>query len=379
MSVLYLLKQIFKYNFIVQIICHMKRFTFAIISIFLSINMFGQELPDMLDFIAMMPPKMTIETFKNSYSAYIHPKNQEIIAQNETGTFYMSLFTYDGNPSLQLVSIDQQSSSVLIRAIPDPYKIKNEAYPKACRDFKEYMNRYFGEPIVQNAEESLIKPSFEGFAKDEEIKSSEIYTWNVDKNCFGYMGSYGILEDSEIFILTIIPNIPRFNFPKPNSNIEPVQIQNRFFNHIELGKHLNFEILRSCLNVSANSILVSKTSEGKLYQVIYNGYFGGRYWDLVEVRTVDEKVASISFVSSKTLSNKHLYDDLFYTLKSKYGEPFAGTSTSALWGDFINFLTLNIDYKYIPNMVGEYRHYVTLTYSDYMLCEAGSQKAINEL
>lgn len=357
----------------------MKRFAFVIISIFLRIHMFGQELPDMLDFIAMMPQKMNIETFKNSYSAYIHPKNQEIIAQNETGTFYMSLFSYDGNPSLQFVSIDQQSSSVLIRAIPDPYKIKGEAYTKACRDFKEYMNRHLGEPVVQNAEESLIKPSFEGFAKDEEIKSWEMYTWNVDKNCFGYMGTYGILENSEIFILTIIPNIPRFNFPKPNSNNEPVQIQNRFFNHIELGKHLNFETLRSCLNVSANSILVSKTSEGKLYQVSYNGYFGGRDWDLVEVRTVDEKVASISFVSSKTLSNKHLYDDLVHTLKSKYGEPFANTITSALWGDFINFITLNIDYKYIPNMVGEYRHYVTLTYSDYMLCEAGSQKAINEL
>ena len=48
----------------------------------------------------------------------------------------------------------------------------------------------------------------------EEIKSWEMYTWNVDKNCFGYMGTYGILADSEIFILTIIAikkNVVKYN------------------------------------------------------------------------------------------------------------------------------------------------------------------------
>ena len=356
----------------------MKKVVFVILSMWLSCQLHAQEKVDMFEFLSQFEKQITIQDFKEKYSDSLHPFNEEIKVVNEAGVFFTELFSYNGNPSMQLVTISKGSGAITMCVAPDADKIAPQAFSLASADLKTYIVSHLGEPIIEDEDISGSESLLGLFAK-EGIDSGKRYIWNPEVSDVGYMGFSIVSKGTDFFILMILPASGENQASETNPGFAETPIQNKFFYHIELSKHLPVDLLGTELNVSRNEIKVTKTSEGHIYQVLYKGYFGGRLWDLIEMKTVDGMLSDITFVCSMTSDNRHIYEDLLKALIKKYGEPISFNETTKVWYDIESTRMLCIEYKHIPNMLGEMRYYVNLSYSDSALIRAGAEKAANEL
>lgn len=90
-------------------------------------------------------------------------------------------------------------------------------------------------------------------------------------------------------------------------------------------------------------------------------------------------LSEIKFVSGSETDIRHIYKELLKILINKYGEPLNFKETAQAWYDTESPNVLCIEYQFIPNMIGEMRHYVNLSYSNSELIRIGAEKATNEL
>lgn len=353
----------------------MKQVLLVFISLCACCILNAQEKPDMFEFLSTFERQTTIEEFKVKYADSLHPLNDSLQMPNDAGLFFTELFNYEGSPSAQIVVIEPSNGAVTICAIPDLTKVDSLAYSQASVDLRNYVIRNIGEPdlvddnISDNAE-------FLALFTDGIMENGKRYLWENEKEEAEYAAFSVTSKGTEMFVFMILPQVVAEEANQP-LGLSSTPLQRIFFKKLELGKYIASYQLANYLDVSSYKIVENKTSEGKIYQVLFDGYFGGHKWDLLEINSVDDKLSSIHFTNSKTSNNKHVYEDLLEKLTSKYGEPMVTDETSRGWYDSSTMISLY--YVYGPNNGGEWRHFVVLGYVDRDLYDQGTTKATDEL
>lgn len=353
----------------------MKRILLIVLTICVYGVLNAQEKPDMFEFLSTFERKTTIEEFKSKYSDSFHPLNDSLQMPNDAGVFFTELFSYNGNPSAQIVIIDQTTGGVTICAIPDLTKTDSLTYSQASAELRSYIIDKIGEPdlVDDNISENA---DFLALFTDGTLENGKRYLWENANEEAEYAAFSITSNGTETFVFMILPPMYKeYTDQQVSSTLTP--IQRIFFKKLELGKYVASYQIASYLDVSSYEIVEMKTSEGKSYKILYNGYFGGQQWDLVEIYTVDDNLARIHFTNSKTSNNKHVYDSLLEKLTEKYGEPIVIKENSMGWFDSSTMISLY--YNDGPNNNGEWRHYVVLGYIDRELFEEGNNRASDEL
>lgn len=334
----------------------------------------AQDKPEMFDFLAKFERKSSIEDFGSKYADNLHPMNEEVKSLNALGIFMTDFFTFESKPSLQWVAIDPTSGSLLICALPDMTKIDSTLYSQASAEFKQYVIEHIGKPDLEDENISENAEFLARFAQGN-FTDGKRYLWENDKEELEYAGFSFKSEGQEFFILMVMPPTVQTQSDVQGAASKP--IQRKFFNSLELGTFLPSQQLASIFGVSDLKILEQKTSEGKSYKILYDGYFGGYKWTLAELNTCEDKLSQITFTSSKDTDNKYIYDSLLTTLTEKYGTPKEINENTRGWIDPKTSITLYQDYARSEG--GQWRYFVILSYVDMELHFKGNSKAVDEL
>lgn len=352
----------------------MKRILFIIAFISLTIQLSSQDKPEMFDFLAKFERQSSIEDFIYRYADNLHPMNEEVKSLNGLGIFMTDFFTFDSKPSLQMVAINPTSGSVVICALPDMTKIDSTQYSQASSEFKQYVIDHIGKPDLEDVNISENAEFLALFAQGN-LSDGKRYLWENDKEEPEYAGFSFKSAGQEFFILMAMPPTVETQTGVQGAASKP--IQRKFFNSLELGTFLPSQQLSSIFGVSNLKILNQRTSEGKSYQILYDGYFGGYKWTLVELNTCEDKLSKIMFTSSKDTDNKYIYENLLTTLTEKYGTPKEINEKTRGWIDAKTSITLYHDYARSEG--GQRRYFVILSYVDMELHFKGNSKAVDEL
>lgn len=156
-------------------------------------------------------------------------------------------------------------------------------------------------------------------------------------------------------------------------------IQRKFFDNLELGKYVSKKMIASSVGVSEYNIREARVSEGILYTMDYNSYFGGQKWTTIQILAIDDKFAEISFFNVSINHNKAIYDDILDKLTQKYGTP-SNLIGFDNWVDVTTQVSISLTYIEAPSSADIiFRFWTALIYTDYKLYKLGKSKALDEL
>lgn len=326
----------------------MKKFLASFVLSTLCVILSAQEKVDFMNIISDVCNK------NSSSNIFLDKHKDQLIDYKEEDKSNFALnVNFAGFESTCLITFVDEGNTKAVGVVPNFETFDSLARYTFAKTCHKYMITKFGNPIK---EEPIIfeTPEQQEIANALNIKSGTTYTWSPGTG-FTITGSLLKTDKEDRYSVQCI-YIGYFADSTP--------FQRKFFKTLELGLPTDKGQIASALRTSIYKLVSERTSSGEKYTFRDNIYFGGIEWSFVELTTVGNKFASITFTDTELRSNKAIYDSLLEVLSKKYGKPNIADNT-AYWNSVSTMI--NLSYIYCESKGGEMRHYVTLNYLDTIL------------